>query len=104
MGTKIVSGRVDEQKLEYAEAITREQLGISFGQYCSSVVVDYICATGTLPVVEMVDSYQEAFKKLIELSDEPGNRAIGAMSDDEIRDLIASRYDESAAARHEHIA
>lgn len=49
VSTKTFSGRVDTKKLEFAESVARRESGISFGQYCSTELLDYICATGTLP-------------------------------------------------------
>ncbi len=61
MATKTFSGRVDSKKLEYADAIAKRagvskallfhyfKEGVSFGQYCSTELLDYVCATGTLP-------------------------------------------------------
>ncbi len=49
MATKTFSGRVDTKKLEYADSIARRDEGVSFGQYCSTSLLDYICATGSLP-------------------------------------------------------
>ena len=49
MATKTFSGRVDSKKLEYADAIAKREEGVSFGQYCSTELLDYVCATGTVP-------------------------------------------------------
>lgn len=49
MATKTFSGRVDTKKLEYADSIARRESGVSFGQYCSTQLLDYVCETGTLP-------------------------------------------------------
>ena len=49
MATKTFSGRVDTKKLEYADSIARRESGVSFGQFCSTQLLDYICDTGTLP-------------------------------------------------------
>lgn len=49
MATRTFSGRVDTKKLEYADSIAKREEGLSFGQYCSTQLLDYICATGELP-------------------------------------------------------
>ena len=46
MATKTFSGRADAEKILLADALARQEYGLSFGQYCSGVLVDYICETG----------------------------------------------------------
>ena len=43
MATKTFSGRADAEKILLADALARQEYGLSFGQYCSGVLVDYIC-------------------------------------------------------------
>lgn len=93
MGTKVFSGRADEQKLEFADAVAWREAGMSFGQYCSSTLIDYINATGSLPVVEIHDNRQEALDRLFKLVEDQDPSPIGQMSDSEIKELIASRYE-----------
>lgn len=50
MATKTFSGRADAEKILLADALARQEYGLSFGQYCSGVLVDYICETGALPI------------------------------------------------------
>ena len=40
MATKTFSSRADEASLAYADAMAHERFGISFGQYCGSVLID----------------------------------------------------------------
>ena len=49
MATKTFSGRVDTKKLEFAESIAQREAGMSFGQFCSTQLLDYICDAGSLP-------------------------------------------------------
>ena len=49
MTTKTFSSRVDADKLAYADAMARQQFGMSFGQYCGSVLIDAIREGSELP-------------------------------------------------------
>ena len=95
MATKTVSSRIDEKKLAVVEALTQAQYGMSFGKYCGSVLVDAVCDTGKLPKLETPKRQKriEALERMKELSSKFANPKIGLMSDAEIKDLIASRYE-----------
>ena len=49
MTTKTFSSRVDAEKLAYADAMARQRFGMSFGQYCGSVLIDAIREGTDLP-------------------------------------------------------
>ena len=42
MATKTFSGRADEAKLARADALTQRVFGLSFGQYCATVLLDQL--------------------------------------------------------------
>lgn len=42
MPTKTFAGRTDEKNLAYMNAVTQAQFGLSYGQYCSSVLIDAV--------------------------------------------------------------
>ena len=79
MATKTFSGRADAEKILLADALARQEYGLSFGQYCSGVLVDYICETGALPDTRVHSKHQGS--------------DLARLSDQEIRDLVASRYE-----------
>lgn len=97
MATKTFSSRVDESKLDFADALARKEYGISFGQYCGTILLDSIEKMGCMPALEPLGECQD--KKLQALSYIKGfsekirNPKIANLSDDEIKDLIASRYE-----------
>lgn len=97
MATKTFSGRVDGQALAYADEIARREFGVSFGQYCSSTLIEIVKATHTLPKLERTDEESQRRARASALirgfSSLPHDEAIGRMSDDELKDLIASRYE-----------
>lgn len=68
MATKTFSGRVDTKKLEYADSIARRDEGMSFGQFCSSQLLDYVCATGSLPKFPVQGSAADPFSTMRLLS------------------------------------
>lgn len=44
MATRTFSGRVDEGALAFADALARRDYGLSFGQYCGTILLDSIQA------------------------------------------------------------
>lgn len=96
MATKTFSGRVDERRLAFADALTQERYGLSYGQYCSSILLDSIESAGALPSVstpEPLSRKERSLAIMKKFSSTPGNRDVAAMSDRQIKDLIASRYE-----------
>ena len=95
MATKTFSSRADERSLAYADSVTREQFGMSFGQYCGSILIDAICQGVALPQATAHANNQKAaaIASLKTLSQHPHNSAIGRMSDNEIKSLLRSRYE-----------
>ncbi len=97
MATKTFSSRVDESKLSFADALTRKEYGISFGQFCGTVLVDAIERSGCLP--DLKPSQASCSKKEHAISYIKGFSAkakdfdIARLSDDEMKDLVASRYE-----------
>ena len=96
MATKTFSSRADSAKLAYADAVTRSQFGMSFGQYCGSVLVEAISQGVPLPTVPG-ESAQErkanAAAKIKSIAQRPHDASIGRMSDAQIKELLGSRYD-----------
>lgn len=95
MATKTFSGRADGELLAFADALAREQHGLSFGQYCSTVLLDTIGKSGSLPQLNpsTTETSRVAAAAFIKgFSSQKRNPSIGTMSDQQTRDLIASRY------------
>ena len=96
MKTKTFSGRADAEKLAFADSLTRQTLGISFGQYCSAVLLDAVFREAKLPQFgepPSSDAKAAAVEKLKSMSESFHNEQIGAMTDAELREMIASRYE-----------
>ena len=96
MATKTFSSRADAEKLAYADALAKKEYGMSFGQYCGMVLLDGIEQTGELPRYKNEDELERK-KRAIEFmknfSSYPHDERIGRMTDEELKDLIASRYE-----------
>lgn len=94
MATKTFSSRADEQSLAYADSVTREQFGMSFGQYCGSILIDAVCQGVALPQAapKVASKKASAIASMKAISQRPHNPAIGRMSDEEIEDLLRSRH------------
>lgn len=96
MASKTFSSRADANELSYMDALTREQFGMSFGQYCGSILIEAVRQGADLPTpadkatTERKIRAANAIKAIARM---PHGEAIGKMSDDEIKDLIASRYE-----------
>ncbi len=93
MSTKIFSSRTDEEKLRIVEEIAQRDANISFGQFCGTTVVDYVYEIGKLPDLELPDQTKSGIETMIALSEKHGASKLSGMSDAEIKDLIASRYE-----------
>lgn len=93
MATKTFSGRADAEKILLADALARQEYGLSFGQYCSGVLVDYICETGALPDTRVHSKKKGGVAMMLSLAKKHQGSGIARLSDQEIRDLVASRYE-----------
>ncbi len=96
MATKTFSSRVDRDALAYADAMTRREFGMSYGQYCGSVLIDAIRQGESLPRPSRTSETQRkqaAISTLKNFSRQHKNEAVGRLSDAQIKDLIASRYE-----------
>lgn len=96
MATKTISSRVDETQLAFVEALTRQTYGQSFGQYIASTLIPEIERAGHLPAFDKVDCNKKQDEALAFIRAFPAtvnNPEIGLMSDNEIKNLIASRYE-----------
>ena len=96
MATKTFSSRTDEQDLAFADAVAREQFGMSFGQYCGSVLIDAVRQGVELPSASnssLLDRRASAINKMKGISKLPHSADVGRMTDAQIKDLIASRYE-----------
>lgn len=95
MATATFSGRTDKLKLDFADNLTRKETGLSFGQYCSNVIVDRIYRTGKLPVEGWTPEQKCSWGTLHACLDEfaKTHGPLDDMSDDQVKDLITSRYE-----------
>lgn len=96
MSTKVFSSRVDGDMLAYADNLTRRDFGLSFGQYCGSLLLESVNETGKLPQLNASKEQSEKVKAAAFIKGfgkKVRNANIGKMSDSEIKDLIASRYE-----------
>lgn len=96
MATKTFSSRAEEKSLAFADALARREYGLSFGQYCGTVLLDTIERTGSLPQMERWERQsgkKRAANVIKDFAARALDPAIGRMSDEEIHDLIAGRYE-----------
>lgn len=96
MATRTFSSRADEEQLAFADALSRREYGMSYGQYCGTVLLGSIKATGSLPRLAQAeeDARKKAAASLIRgFSAHVRNPEVARLSDEGIRELIASRYD-----------
>lgn len=97
MATKIFSSRADENLLAFADALARKEYGLSFGQYCGTILLESIERSGCMPKLSQQENAakekKEAARFIKDFALQGGNREIAVLSDEEIRELIASRYE-----------
>lgn len=97
MASKIFSSRADEEALNYANMLSRQEYGLSFGQYCGTILIDSIRESGRMPSLPAIDTSNnrkaQAISFIKNFSASATNPEIGRYSDEEIRDLIASKYE-----------
>ena len=96
MATRTFSSRADEEQLSFADALSRREYGMSYGQYCGPVLLGLIEATGSLPrpAKATEGERKQAAASLIKgFSAQARNPEVARLSDEGIRELIASRYD-----------
>ena len=86
MATKTFSGRADAEKILLADALARQEYGLSFGQYCSGVLV-------ALPDTRVHSKKKGGVAMMLSLAKKHQGSDIARLSDQEIRDLVASRYE-----------
>lgn len=94
MTTKTFSSRADSEKLAYADAVARQQFGMSFGQYCGSLLVDAVQQGVELPepAAESHDSVRaNAIARIKSIASLPRGEDSGYSSGRSIRDLFAKR-------------
>ena len=94
MPTKTFSSRVDAADLAFAETVTRSQFGMSFGQYCGSVLIEAIKEGVELPARDNAASKAraDAIAGIKSIADLPHDPEIAQMSDQQIKSLITGRY------------
>lgn len=96
MTTKVFSSRADESLLAYADVLARKEYGLSYGQYCGTVLLEAIKRDGRMPQLASggePDAKAHAAVFLKGFAKRKHDASIGKMSDEEIRELIASRYE-----------
>lgn len=95
MTTKTFSSRADSEKLAYADAVARQQFGMSFGQYCGSLLVDAVQQGIELPEpnAQSPDSVKaDAVARIKSIATSSYDEDSGSSSSRGIRDLFARRY------------
>ncbi len=93
MATKTFSGRADAYMLEVAEEVVRRKCGMSFGQYCSNEIVKFVFLTGDLPSTEVSQPARNGIETMKALARKHADSPVSHMSDEEIRELMAARYE-----------
>ncbi|WP_165054581.1 MULTISPECIES: hypothetical protein [unclassified Adlercreutzia] len=93
MASRTFSSRVEESKLRFADSVARREHGVSFGQYCGTLVVDYICETGELPPTPRAVKPRRGIETMKELTAKHGESEVSRMSDAQIKELLAARYE-----------
>jgi hypothetical protein len=96
MTTKVFSSRADEGLLAYADALAHREYGLSYGQYCGTVLLEAIKRDGHMPQLassKEPDAKAQAASFLKGFAKRKHDVSIGKMPDKEIRELIASRYE-----------
>lgn len=98
--TRTFSGRADESKLQYADLVCNQELGISFGQFCAGELIDYVYETGALPLLKASATPNKAIAKMqrliaqCALQRKTGFGALlGEMNDADVADFADSRYE-----------
>ena len=96
MQTKTFSGRADVEKLSFADALTEREYGISYGQFCSSVLLDHIHTQHALPEIDFTSSEAEqravALKRLREMKTRLEGSSLATATSEELKQRIAGRY------------
>ena len=95
MGTRTFSSRANEGALAFADGLARQEYGLSYGQYCGTVLLDAIERTGKMPDLAVegpVDQKKRAASFIKGFASRVRNPEIAKLSDGEVRDLIAGRY------------
>ena len=96
MATKTFSGRANADELAYADSIARAQYGISFGQYCSGILLRAIQQTGKLPNLgnnALRPQKEEALNVIKGFSQHVTHPEVASLDESQIKDLIASKYE-----------
>ena len=107
MATKTFSSRADEASLAYADALARKEFGMSFGQYCGTVLVEAIKEGAELPrarTAGALEAKRAAIARIKNIAQLPHNEEVGRMSDAQIKELIESRYESDRLHRYEQSA
>lgn len=97
MATKTFSGRAEEDKLAYADALTQREYGISYGQYCATVLLNQVQLQHALPVFARENDAPTrrvaALHRLREMSEQLRGSKLATMDEGEMKALVASRYE-----------
>ena len=96
MATKTFSSRTDEANLAFADALTRQEFGMSFGQYCGSVLIEALRQGVKLPeppAIRPENPKLAAVARIKAIAKKPHTEEVGHLTDEQIKDLLASRYE-----------
>lgn len=64
MATKTFSGRADENKLQYADLVCKQELEMTFGQFCASELINYVYEKGQLPDLRVEHEPSKAIRRM----------------------------------------
>ena len=95
MKTKTFSGRASMDKLAFADALAEREFGMSYGQFCSSTMLDYVCEHRSFPDVSSSEQAAEragAFTRLREMGKRLEGSSLADLDDAQMKERIAGRY------------
>ena len=97
MATQVFSARADADKLKYADNIARRECGMSFAQYCGTVVLNYVCERRHLPVskekmkAEEIERKKKALRDIQEIAESLRGTDAENLTDEQVKWMIRSR-------------
>ena len=97
MATQVFSARADADKLKYADNIARRECGMSFAQYCGTVVLNNVCERRHLPVskekmkAEEIERKKKALRDIQEIAESLRGTDAENLTDEQVKWMIRNR-------------